>query len=576
MARFRLLVIISAVWLTFVFNLERPDFLNIDLDSVTYVLAAVAALATLWLPDVSQRTEFVFIPTLVAYVILKLTVGTPILESSIQIIVLEVVVLYLTIALFRRISNALLSFEHTVDTVLLRPDMLNVLPMEEGTERLKQEISRARRFERQLGIILVSTDLPGVPTDFDPDHRFDLEEQLQKHYLQLRLAQVAELILYKVDLVMLHKDEVLICMPETTQEIVQRKAEELVEEVKWRLGMDAVYGVAMFPEDGFIERDLVDRATIRLYDAQDRYHDQHHDDDDRYDGDAGDDSTAPAREPSSADGQVDYLTRNGSSSAALFRALNEIFHPWPDVILNFQRSEAYLSRQFDERSDLFNPTSWLGLLPYQSVASRRLYVFLKRFIDLFLVLIALPFALPLMGLIALLIWLEDRGPIFFVQQRTGLGGHRFPMYKFRTMVPNAEEKLKELAEQGLAKLDKDGKLAEPLKLKRDPRITRVGRILRKTSLDELPQLFNVIRGDMSLVGPRPTSWGTDSYRLFHTERLQVRPGITGLWQVAARGTTNFDEWVDWDRTYVEKMCLSLDVQIFVRTFTSVFRQRGAR
>jgi lipopolysaccharide/colanic/teichoic acid biosynthesis glycosyltransferase len=107
-------------------------------------------------------------------------------------------------------------------------------------------------------------------------------------------------------------------------------------------------------------------------------------------------------------------------------------------------------------------------------------------------------------------------------------------------------------------------------------VTRIGRILRKTSLDELPQLINVLRGDMSLVGPRPTSWDLSSYRLFHTERLQVRPGITGLWQVAARGTTNFDEWVDWDRTYVDKMCLSLDVQIFIRTFTKVFAGKGAR
>lgn len=576
MARFRLLVIVSAVWLTFIFNLERPDFAwfgNVDLDSVTYVVAALAALATLWLPDISRRTEYVFIPTLFVYVLLKLTVShldtddmaVPIIVLG---VVLEVIVLYLTVALFRRISMALLSFEHTVDSVLIRPDMMNVLDMEEGLERLQQEISRARRFERQVGIILISTRVGDAEGAVQRASRFDLEDELQKHYLQLRLAQIAELILYKVDLVMLHKDDVMICMPETATDIVYRKADELVEEVKWRLGIDAVYGVAIFPDDGYIYRDLVDRATIRLYEAQDAYELK----DEDGDGDGG----ASANAVTDADRGQAQSEPDETRSVSFFQALNEIFEPWPDVILRFQQTEKYGVRGTEGRSDLFNPMSWLGALPYQSEASRRLYVFLKRVLDVMLVLIAMPFVLPVMGIVALLIWLEDRGPIFFIQQRTGFGGHRFPMYKFRTMIPDAEEKLKELAAQGLAKLDDKGKLAEPLKLKRDPRITRVGRILRKTSLDELPQLINVLRGDMSLVGPRPTSWSTESYRLFHTERLQVRPGITGLWQVAARGTTNFDEWVDWDRMYVEKMCLSLDIQIFVRTFTSVFQQRGAR
>ena len=145
------------------------------------------------------------------------------------------------------------------------------------------------------------------------------------------------------------------------------------------------------------------------------------------------------------------------------------------------------------------------------------------------------------------------------------------MYKFRSMVPNAEE-----LKKGLAAVNASGDLAGPLKLEHDPRITPIGRILRKTSLDELPQVFNVILGDMSLVGPRPTSWSPESYKLWHTERLDVLPGITGLWQVFGRGGEDFDEWLRWDIRYLERRSLWLDLMILVKTVMSVFVQRGAR
>ncbi|NDJ87039.1 MAG: sugar transferase [Chloroflexi bacterium] len=192
-----------------------------------------------------------------------------------------------------------------------------------------------------------------------------------------------------------------------------------------------------------------------------------------------------------------------------------------------------------------------------------------------IVLASLVVTLPLIVLISLATLIDSGRPIFFVQVRTGKGGKRFKMYKFRTMVPNAEELLKELAAQGLAKLDKDGKLAEPLKLKRDPRVTRLGRILRKTSLDELPQIFNVLSGSMSLVGPRPTSWDVGSYTLLQTERLSIRPGITGLWQVCSRGNTDFDNWLKWDLKYIEKMSFLLDIKIIIRTLAKVLKRSGA-
>ena len=209
--------------------------------------------------------------------------------------------------------------------------------------------------------------------------------------------------------------------------------------------------------------------------------------------------------------------------------------------------------------------------PQKRILTGDAYLVAKRIIDLFLVVLSFPVWGLLMGLIALVIFVTSSKPILFVQQRTGRGGRRFRMYKFRSMVPNAEELKKELAA-----VNASGDLAGPLKLEHDPRITPIGRILRKTSLDELPQVFNVILGDMSLVGPRPTSWSPESYKLWHTERLDVLPGITGLWQVFGRGGEDFDEWLRWDIRYLERRSLWLDLMILVKTVMSVFVQRGAR
>jgi lipopolysaccharide/colanic/teichoic acid biosynthesis glycosyltransferase len=205
------------------------------------------------------------------------------------------------------------------------------------------------------------------------------------------------------------------------------------------------------------------------------------------------------------------------------------------------------------------------------VLSMGSYLIAKRIMDITLVLVGLPLILPIMILCAILIKLDDpRGPVIFTQQRTGKGGRRFTMYKVRTMVPNAEELKKQLAFT-----NEDGELARPLKLSHDSRITRVGRILRKTSLDELPQVLNIVKGDMSWVGPRPTSFGLKSYALWHTERLDVLPGITGLWQLYGRGDTDFDSWLFWDNLYMERQCIWLDIQIMVRTVLAVLTQRGA-
>jgi lipopolysaccharide/colanic/teichoic acid biosynthesis glycosyltransferase len=199
--------------------------------------------------------------------------------------------------------------------------------------------------------------------------------------------------------------------------------------------------------------------------------------------------------------------------------------------------------------------------------SRR-YLIAKRALDIAVSLTALILTLPLLVLCALAIRLESPGPIMFSQKRTGRAGRRFPMWKFRTMVANAEELKAELAHLNI--------LPPPdFKIPNDPRITRVGRFLRATSLDELPQLFNVLRGDMSIVGPRPTSFPASSYELWHTQRLDVAPGMTGLWQLEGRNATTFDERLRLDVQYIRQMSLSQDLRLMVRTVGAVVRRDGA-
>lgn len=213
---------------------------------------------------------------------------------------------------------------------------------------------------------------------------------------------------------------------------------------------------------------------------------------------------------------------------------------------------------------------WINrVTPEKRLLRGRTYLFAKRVMDLTLVFLALPLLLPVFMLCALLIKIESPGgPVMFVQLRTGKGGRRFRMYKFRTMVPNAEELKKELAHLN--------ELEWPdFKITNDPRITRVGRFLRKTSLDELPQLLNVLKGEMSLVGPRPTSFAPDTYTLWQTERLDVMPGITGLWQLLGRGEMEFTDRVFLDIVYVERRSIRLDIEILFRTIGAVAKQRGA-
>ncbi|MGF1476091.1 MAG: sugar transferase [Geminicoccaceae bacterium] len=190
---------------------------------------------------------------------------------------------------------------------------------------------------------------------------------------------------------------------------------------------------------------------------------------------------------------------------------------------------------------------------------------LSRLLDLGLVLLFSPLLVSLAAAAALWIKLDSlKDPILFRQWRTGQNGRRFHMLKFRTMVVDAEERKAELAAQNLLQWP-------DFKVRNDPRITRPGRFLRRTSLDELPQLWNVIVGDMSLVGPRPTSFDATTYDLWHTERLDTRPGITGLYQVVGRGTIEFDQRARLDISYGRRRTLMSDLMVLLRTLPAAFK-----
>jgi lipopolysaccharide/colanic/teichoic acid biosynthesis glycosyltransferase len=192
----------------------------------------------------------------------------------------------------------------------------------------------------------------------------------------------------------------------------------------------------------------------------------------------------------------------------------------------------------------------------------------RRAIDICVLVLVAPVVLALLALLALAVKLDSPGPVLISVRRVGKGGRVFRLLKLRTMVKDAEEKKKQLAHLNV--------LPWPdFKIPNDPRVTKVGKFLRATSLDELPQLFNVLRGDMSLVGPRPTSFPASSYELWHTQRLDVAPGMTGLWQLEGRNATTFDERLRLDVKYIRHMSLSQDLRLMARTVGAVLRRDGA-
>lgn len=198
------------------------------------------------------------------------------------------------------------------------------------------------------------------------------------------------------------------------------------------------------------------------------------------------------------------------------------------------------------------------------------YLTLKRLMDIIGASLGLIIASPIMLMVAILIKLEDpKGPIFFSQIRNGNYPTTFKMYKFRSMYIDAEERLQEL-------MHLNEQSGPAFKIKDDPRITKVGKFIRRTSLDELPQLFNVLKGDMSLVGPRPAiPREVEQYTTYQKQRLFVKPGLTCIWQVSGRNNIEFDQWVELDIEYIKTRSLWLDLKLILLTIPALLGDENA-
>jgi len=199
---------------------------------------------------------------------------------------------------------------------------------------------------------------------------------------------------------------------------------------------------------------------------------------------------------------------------------------------------------------------------------------LKRIFDIIFSLLALGLCLPLFMVVGLVIKLSSKGPVFFSHVRVGRGGKRFKCYKFRTMYPDAEVRLNQML-ACCAKTQEEWNHSH--KLKQDPRITPIGSFLRKTSLDEFPQFWNVLKGDLSVVGPRPVVEAeiAKHYGIKAQDILRLRPGITGLWQVSGRNDISYDNRIMLDQKYVENQSILLDIKLIAKTIPAIFNSKGA-
>ena len=199
----------------------------------------------------------------------------------------------------------------------------------------------------------------------------------------------------------------------------------------------------------------------------------------------------------------------------------------------------------------------------------KIYLYAKRFFDIFLAGIALVILSPIFIITAVAIKIEDNGPAFFTQARAGKNMQPFKMYKFRSMYVNADAKLKELMES-------NEQTGHAFKIKNDPRITKVGKVIRRLSIDELPQLINIVKGDMSIVGPRPILvFQMEECDEYDRQRLIVQPGLTCYWQISGRANIKWDQWVELDLKYIREMSLWTDLKMIVKTVPAIFTGDGA-
>jgi lipopolysaccharide/colanic/teichoic acid biosynthesis glycosyltransferase len=263
-------------------------------------------------------------------------------------------------------------------------------------------------------------------------------------------------------------------------------------------------------------------------------------------------------------GSAEFLSRGVSARPLFDKAM-----PLPDLADEVERL-ARNARSRSEAAEYAHPHSQLRMQELVWRLRKRTAPAVRRALDLVGASLGLALLFPLILIIAMAIRLEDRGPVLFVQERAGRGGRRFKLLKFRSMFVNAEHRKAELT------MRNEHRNSITFKMREDPRITRVGRLLRRSSLDELPQLWNVLRGEMSLVGPRPPTpdevcrYGSEAWR-----RLDVTPGLTGLWQVSGRGDLDFEAQLALDVRYIQERSVLGDLKLILMTIPAVLTGRGA-
>lgn len=203
--------------------------------------------------------------------------------------------------------------------------------------------------------------------------------------------------------------------------------------------------------------------------------------------------------------------------------------------------------------------------------SKKVYIKIKRVIDVILASVALILLSPLFAIIAIAIKIDSKGPVFLAHKRIGKNGKIIKLYKFRSMVINAEELIKSFTPEQMREYK------ENYKLTNDPRITKVGKFLRKTSLDELPQLINIINGDLSIIGPRPVvADELEKYGVNKDKFLSVTPGLTGYWAANGRSNTTYEQRMEMELYYIDNLSLKMDIKVFFKTILSVLKKEGAR
>ena len=223
-----------------------------------------------------------------------------------------------------------------------------------------------------------------------------------------------------------------------------------------------------------------------------------------------------------------------------------------------------------ETTENIETTSLITQSDVKKKISKKVYIKIKRVIDVILASVALILLSPLFAIIAIAIKIDSKGPVFFAHKRIGKNGKIIKLYKFRSMVINAEELIKSFTPEQMREYK------ENYKLTNDPRITKVGKFLRKTSLDELPQLINIINGDLSIIGPRPlVADELEKYGVNKDKFLSVTPGLTGYWAANGRSNTTYEQRMEMELYYIDNLSLKMDIKVFFKTILSVLKKEGA-